>query len=630
MPTVRADSRTLELIGIALIAVLILIVLPTMLDIFRLNLVGKYLTYAFVAVGLVLCWGHTGILSLGQGVFFGLGGYCMAAFLKLEASSVANTKIQSTPGIPDFMDWNQITELPFIWMPFKSLPLTLIAVIAVPAIAAFILGAAMFKRRVGGVYFAIITQALAAVMTILIVGRQGYTGGINGITDLRTLLGWDIRTDSAKYILYFLCCFLLLGTMFLARFVVASKLGRILVAVRDKEDRVRFSGYDVANFKIFIFCLASVMAARRRCDVRAAGRFHVAVLRGDRALDRDGDLLRGRRPAFHRRRRGGNARRQLGQDGLFRVLPGTVAVRHGRAVHRGRARLPARARRPDDRSDHSKGRADPERERVESPPAAAPRRRNDVGRHRSMSNTDFLLALENVSVSFDGFKAVNGLNLYIDKGELRVIIGPNGAGKTTVLDLICGRTKVSEGSIKFKNQEITGRKEQEIVRLGIGRKFQTPTIYEDLTVFENLELSLPRGRNVVGALFWKRTEEVTERVHEIAAMIFLEDHLDRPAEILSHGQKQWLEIGMLLIQDPELLMLDEPVAGMSVSERAKTAELLKEIIKNRSVVVIEHDMKFVESIAHRVTVLHQGQVLAEGDMHSVQSNPKVKEVYLGH
>jgi urea transport system ATP-binding protein len=246
------------------------------------------------------------------------------------------------------------------------------------------------------------------------------------------------------------------------------------------------------------------------------------------------------------------------------------------------------------------------------------------------SNTDFLLALEGVGVSFDGFKAVNDLNLYIDKGELRAIIGPNGAGKTTVLDLICGRTRVSEGSIKFKNQEISTRKEQDIVRLGIGRKFQTPTIYEDLTVFENLELSLPRGRSVAGALFWKRTEEVVERVREIAAMTFLKERLDWPAEILSHGQKQWLEIGMLLIQDPELLMLDEPVAGMSVSERAKTAELLKEIIKNRSVIVIEHDMKFVESIAHRVTVLHQGKVLAEGDMHSVQSNPKVKEVYLGH
>ncbi len=256
-----SQSRNLELIGIALIAAIIVVILPLTLDIFRLNLVGKYLTYAFVAVGLVLCWGYTGILSLGQGVFFGLGGYCMAMFLKLEASSVANTKIQSTPGIPDFMDWNQLHALPFFWVPFKSLPFALVAVIAVPTIAALIVGMAMFKRRVGGVYFAIITQALAAVMTILIVGQQGYTGGINGITDLRTLLGWDIRTDSAKYILYFVCCALLLGTMFMARFVLASKLGRILVATRDQEDRVRFSGYDVANYKIFVFCLASAMAA---------------------------------------------------------------------------------------------------------------------------------------------------------------------------------------------------------------------------------------------------------------------------------------------------------------------------------------------------------------------------------
>jgi urea transport system ATP-binding protein len=246
------------------------------------------------------------------------------------------------------------------------------------------------------------------------------------------------------------------------------------------------------------------------------------------------------------------------------------------------------------------------------------------------SNTDFLLALEGVAVSFDGFRAVDGLNLYVDYGELRVIIGPNGAGKTTVLDLICGRTRTSEGSIKFKNQEITAWKEQEIVRRGIGRKFQTPTIYEDLTVFENLELSVPRGRDVVGALMWKRTPEVIEQVREVAKMIFLRDQLERPAETLSHGQKQWLEIGMLLIQDPELLMLDEPVAGMSVAERAKTAALLKEIIKDRSVIVIEHDMQFVESIAHRVTVMHQGKVLAEGDMQTVQNNPKVKEVYLGH
>jgi urea transport system ATP-binding protein len=246
------------------------------------------------------------------------------------------------------------------------------------------------------------------------------------------------------------------------------------------------------------------------------------------------------------------------------------------------------------------------------------------------NNTDFVLAVEGVSVSFDGFKAVNDLSLYIDKGELRVIIGPNGAGKTTVLDLICGRTRATEGAISFKNQNISGLKEHEIIKLGIGRKFQTPSIYEDLTVFENLEISFPRGRNVTGALFWKRSQEIVGRVHEVARMIFLGDHIERLAETLSHGQKQWLEIGMLLIQDPELLMLDEPVAGMSVSERRKTAELLKEIIKNRSVIVIEHDMKFVESIAHRVTVLHQGKVLAEGSMEAIQANLKVQEVYLGH
>ncbi|MGQ0701111.1 MAG: urea ABC transporter ATP-binding protein UrtD [Panacagrimonas sp.] len=247
-----------------------------------------------------------------------------------------------------------------------------------------------------------------------------------------------------------------------------------------------------------------------------------------------------------------------------------------------------------------------------------------------MSETDFLLALENVTVSFDGFKAVNDLTLYVNKNEIRVIIGPNGAGKTTVLDLICGRTKVSDGSIKFNNKELTELREHEIVRLGIGRKFQNPSIYEDLTVFENLEISFPRGRTVFGALTFRRTPEVKQHIQEIAEMIFLSSHLHRQAETLSHGQKQWLEIGMLLIQDPELLMLDEPVAGMSVAERTQTAELLNRITKNRAVLVIEHDMKFVESIADKVTVLHQGKVLAEGSMAAVQDDERVKEVYLGH
>ena len=248
----------------------------------------------------------------------------------------------------------------------------------------------------------------------------------------------------------------------------------------------------------------------------------------------------------------------------------------------------------------------------------------------SPSNTDFVLAVEGLTVSFDGFKAVNDLSFYVDENEIRVIIGPNGAGKTTVLDLICGRTKATEGSIKFRNKELTKLREHEIVKAGVGRKFQNPSIYGDLSVFENLEISFPRGRSVFGALAFKRDAEVINKVNEVANMIFLGDQLDRQAELLSHGQKQWLEIGMLLMQDPDLLMLDEPVAGMSVGERQQTAELLRSIIKERSVIVIEHDMQFVAQIADKVTVLHQGKILAEGSVESVKNDPKVIEVYLGH
>ena len=260
MQTLKQLITRYQLASLLVLTLLLAVVLPLALDIFRLNLVGKYLTYAFVAIGLVMVWGYGGVLSLGQGVFFGLGGYAMAMFLKLEASDPITTKIQSTPGIPDFMDWNQITELPAFWLPFKSLPLTLILVIAVPTLLAWIISYAMFKRRVGGVYFAIITQAVSLIVTVLIIGQQGYTGGVNGMTDLKTVLGWDTRTDSAKYILYFVCVALLIASILLCRWVQKSKCGTLLLAMRDKEDRVRFSGYDVADFKIFTFCLAAALS----------------------------------------------------------------------------------------------------------------------------------------------------------------------------------------------------------------------------------------------------------------------------------------------------------------------------------------------------------------------------------
>jgi urea transport system ATP-binding protein len=247
-----------------------------------------------------------------------------------------------------------------------------------------------------------------------------------------------------------------------------------------------------------------------------------------------------------------------------------------------------------------------------------------------MIGESYLLAVEDLTVAFDGFKAVDGLTLYVDRNEIRALIGPNGAGKTTLLDLISGKTAPSAGKVAFKGQDITGFKENDIVQCGIGRKFQTPSVYDSLTVFENLEMAYPSSRTWWGAWRFKRTKEVIERVEEVAELIYLKDRLQDPAEILSHGQKQWLEIGSLLIQNPDLMMLDEPVAGMSVQEREKTAELLAVLSKGRSVLVVEHDMQFVRSIAHLVTVLHQGKVLAQGKMDEVQSDPRVVEVYLGH
>ena len=260
MNTLTDMMKRYQLGSVLVLTILLAVVMPLVFDIFRLNLIGKYLTYAFVAIGLVMLWGYGGVLSLGQGVFFGLGGYAMAMFLKLEASDPITTKIQSTPGIPDFMDWNQLTELPAFWVPFKSLSFSLIAVVAVPMLLAFIISYAMFKRRVGGVYFAIITQAVALILTVLIIGQQGYTGGVNGMTDLKTMLGWDTRTDSAKYILYYVCVALLIGSILLCTWIQKSKAGTLLLAMRDKEDRVRFSGYDVANFRIFTFCLSAGLA----------------------------------------------------------------------------------------------------------------------------------------------------------------------------------------------------------------------------------------------------------------------------------------------------------------------------------------------------------------------------------
>jgi urea transport system ATP-binding protein len=238
-----------------------------------------------------------------------------------------------------------------------------------------------------------------------------------------------------------------------------------------------------------------------------------------------------------------------------------------------------------------------------------------------------LLEISDLVVSFDGFKAVDGASLAVEQGELRFLIGPNGAGKTTLVDAMTGLVRPTSGDIRFAGQSLVGRKEHEIVRLGIGRSFQTPTVFEALSVIENLDLAQTFRRRLPTLL--RRRRGTSEVVAETLERIGLTRHGEAPAKLLSHGQKQWLEIGMLLVQDPQLLLLDEPVAGMSPHEKVATGELLDGLAGERTVVVIEHDMVFLRRFARRVTVLHEGKILSEGSVDQVQSDPVVREVYLG-
>ena len=243
---------------------------------------------------------------------------------------------------------------------------------------------------------------------------------------------------------------------------------------------------------------------------------------------------------------------------------------------------------------------------------------------------DRMLYLEHLTVTFDGFKALDDLSLYVDAGELRCIIGPNGAGKTTMMDVITGKTRPDAGTAWFgRDINLLALSEPEIAQAGIGRKFQKPTVFEYLTVFENLELSLAGDKSFWSALVARLTAEQRGGVDAVLETIGLTAQREEPARTLSHGQKQWLEIGMLLMQEPELLLVDEPVAGMTPQETERTAELLVGLAGTHSVIVVEHDMDFVRSIARRVTVLHEGRVIADGDMDQVQGDPRVIEVYLG-
>jgi urea transport system ATP-binding protein len=270
------------------------------------------------------------------------------------------------------------------------------------------------------------------------------------------------------------------------------------------------------------------------------------------------------------------------------------------------------------------------RSRSASPPRKGPMLQSHDLANGPDDSHGYILYLEDLTVSFDGFRALNALTLYMETGELRCIIGPNGAGKTTMMDVITGKTRPDQGSAWFgQTLDLLGMTEPEIAQAGIGRKFQKPTVFERHSAFENLELALAGNRAVWANLVAKLASDQRDRISEVLVQIGLAAEADTPAGALSHGQKQWLEIGMLLMQNPRLLLVDEPVAGMTPQEVERTAELLVSLAGEHSVIVVEHDMEFVRGIARKVTVLHQGSVLAEGTMDEVQNHPKVIEVYLG-
>ncbi|GAB7535951.1 urea ABC transporter permease subunit UrtC [Burkholderia sp. 22PA0099] len=261
--SLAAFANRYSVVGLAIV---LLVAIPLLCDTFRLGLFAKYLTFAFCAAGLVLAWGYGGILSLGQGIFFGLGSYFMAMNMKLEATAADPAAAvfgasDGGPPVPDFMTWNGITELPFWWKPFAHVGFVIPAILLIPAALAFLLAYANFRKRVGGVYFSIVTLALASILSIVIIGQQGYTGGVNGITNLPTFMGYNVQSNGAVRVLYYVGAVLLLAVVLLGRFIVRSRLGKVLVAIRDREDRIRFSGYDPAMFKAFVFAAAAMCSA---------------------------------------------------------------------------------------------------------------------------------------------------------------------------------------------------------------------------------------------------------------------------------------------------------------------------------------------------------------------------------
>ena len=617
-------------------------------------LFGKYLCYALLALSIDLIWGYAGILSLGHGAFFALGGYAMGMYLMRQ---IGTRGVYGDPVLPDFMVFLNWKALPVYWYGFQHFAYAALMILLVPGLLAFVFGWFAFRSRVTGVYLSIITQAMTYALLLGFFRNDFGFGGNNGLTDFKDILGFNVQTETTRNALLVITCIALALAFLICRALVTSKFGKVLVAIRDAEARTRFLGYRVEAYKLFVFTLSACMAGvAGALYVPQVGIINPSEFAPGNSIEAVIWVAVGGRGTLTGAVLGA-LRGQLRQD-LFhlRRARALLAVHAGRAVHRRHLAAAARHRRhvemgfrPARRRSLERCRAGRRRQSgCRGGPAERRAARGGAGpmtdsmtESKTATQTDTtigkqttsaLLYLDGITVSFDGFKALNELSFAIEPGEMRAIIGPNGAGKTTMMDVVTGKTRPGLGRCVLRGGQIRpvqarrNRNRRARHRPQVSEADRVRHAHGGGQSAAGAEKRPPRALDAALAILGTAKKSASRKCSTPCASRRLRS---RVAGSLSHGQKQWLEIAMLLAQEPKLLLVDEPVAGMTDVETMQTAELLKEINATKTVVVVEHDMAFVRELGVKVTCLHEGSVLAEGTIDQVSQNERVVEVYLG-
>jgi len=693
------------------------------------NMLGRYLCFALLALSLDLIWGYGGMLCLCQSFFFSLGGYAMGMFLAHHGGpegiiDATGWKLPACLYVVYPYEVGQAPEealVPWFWKPFWSLPATLLLGMLIPGLVAAVIGFFVFRSRVRGVFFAILTQAVTLAAWLVFSMNQMMFCGTNGLTrfdritfhfteviqidvdqealaknqveigqvqkvlesyqsehegslsgsghhftsrprkfqnvdaDFASLevtsaqgpvklgdiakfdvAGWRLSDSSVKFALYIVTILSLLVVFIGCRVMIGSRFGRVLIAIRDNETRLRFAGYRPYVFKMAVFALSAMIAG-------LAGMLYAPQMQifTPTNLEPKESILVVVWVAFGGRGTlSGPVAGALLVNLLYFYLTGwspqawpfllggmfvfVVLLMPEGVMGFWNKMFDSSVRESTTGSDDETDSDSPAMtDRLQ---ALAMRQRTDTVQSHLDSP---LLSVNDVHVHFDGFQALDIDHYSVPHYALNVIIGPNGAGKTTLCDVISGKTRVSQGRIEYADRDITWDSEVDIARLGVGRKFQTPTVFDGLDVRQNMELALPGRQKLVRNLQMSSTRQESDQISEILQRVRLLDDVDRPVKFLSHGQRQWLEISMLILSSPQLLLVDEPAAGLTDEETVLTAELLLELQDEHSIIVIEHDMEFVRLLNSRVTVLNEGRIIAQGSLDQVKQNPEVIEAYLG-